>query len=140
MQPDQIKHIELIQAVITRMASNSFLLKGWSVTLSAALIGLAVGKDVNMKFAFLALFPPVLFWGLDAFYMRQERLFRQLYDRIRVMSDADWRANGMFIMSSTADVEIQVPSWLSTIFEPIVAVVHLLVIILVYGILWLVLH
>jgi hypothetical protein len=34
------KHLELIQAVISRMAGNSFLLKGWSVTLAAALLAL----------------------------------------------------------------------------------------------------
>jgi hypothetical protein len=37
----QIAHLQMIQAVITRMGSNSFLLKGWSVTLVAALFALA---------------------------------------------------------------------------------------------------
>ena len=32
----KIAHLEMVQAVITRMAGNSFLIKGWSVTLVAA--------------------------------------------------------------------------------------------------------
>ncbi len=31
--PGQIKHMEMIQAVITRMANNSFMIRGWCVTL-----------------------------------------------------------------------------------------------------------
>jgi len=33
----KLKHLEMIQDVIKRMASNSFLLKGWSLTLVVAL-------------------------------------------------------------------------------------------------------
>jgi len=36
MNEDQRKHLELIQGVITRMAGNSFLIRGWSVTLVSA--------------------------------------------------------------------------------------------------------
>lgn len=31
---NKLKHLELIQGVINRMASNSFKLKGWAVTLA----------------------------------------------------------------------------------------------------------
>ena len=37
----KLAHLQLVQAVITRMGSNSFLLKAWSVTLVAALFALA---------------------------------------------------------------------------------------------------
>ena len=37
----RVQHLELIQGVIGRMGQNSFLLKGWSVTLVTALIALA---------------------------------------------------------------------------------------------------
>ena len=60
------------------MASNSFALKGWSVTVSAALLGLAV-KDAETSFAVLAIYPALSFWALDAYYLRQERLFRRLF-------------------------------------------------------------
>ena len=44
------KHLELIQGVITRLAQNSFLLKGWSVTLVAAILTLA-SKNPNFYLA-----------------------------------------------------------------------------------------
>lgn len=73
-----LKHLEFIQANIDRMARNSFLLKAWSVTLVAAIIVLTV-RDPSIYFMLIALFPALMFWGLDGFYLSQERLFRQLH-------------------------------------------------------------
>ena len=36
-----------------------------------------------MLFVYLTCFPVVIFWVLDAYFLRQERLFRRLYDRVR---------------------------------------------------------
>ena len=36
------KHLELIQGVINRLSTNSFLLKGWSVVLVSALFALLI--------------------------------------------------------------------------------------------------
>ena len=78
----KIAHLEMVQAVVTRMAGNSFLIKGWSVTLVAALFALAAA-NTNPLFVYLAYFPTFMFWALDAYSMRQERLFRKLYDHVR---------------------------------------------------------
>ena len=43
----KLKHLEFIQKTIERMAKNSFLLKGWSLTLTTALIAISV-KEKNM--------------------------------------------------------------------------------------------
>lgn len=76
------KHLELVQGVINRMANNSFMLKGWAVTLVAGIFALA-GKDTD-KLYFLVTYVPVLvFWGLDAYYLLQERLYRSLYEKVR---------------------------------------------------------
>jgi hypothetical protein len=82
MTPSAGKHIDLIQATVTRMATNSFLLKAWSVTLISAIFALAA-KDANKHFAALAFFPAAVFWVLDAHYLSQERLYRALYDHAR---------------------------------------------------------
>jgi len=82
------KHLEMIQGIITRLAHCSFLLKGWSVILISALFALAV-KDTRIYFIYLAYFPAISFWGLDGYYLRQEKLFRALYDRVRKMNEAD---------------------------------------------------
>lgn len=79
------KHLEFLQAIISRMASNSASLKTWAVTLTAALFALAA-KDANARYVLVALLPIVVFWCLDAYYLRQERCFRALYARAIDMS------------------------------------------------------
>ncbi len=78
---EKIAHLGFIQGIITRMGNNSFLIKGWAVTLIAAIFALAA-KDANAKFVYLALFPVIVFWGLDAFFLRQEKLYRELYKKV----------------------------------------------------------
>jgi hypothetical protein len=79
---DRGRHLELIQGIVARMAGNSFMLKGWSVTLAAGLFALAA-RDSDWRVAAIALLPTVAFWCLDAYYLHQERLFRGLYDAVR---------------------------------------------------------
>lgn len=131
MSTEQVKHLELIQGVISRMAGNSALLKGWSVTLAAALIGLAAGKDAKVQYALLGLLPPIFFAILDAFYLRQERLFRKLYDRIRKMPQAQWDTDP-FTMDTS--VVTGVDNWFQTIFAKVVILPHGLVLLVVAGI------
>lgn len=76
------KHLEFIQLTITRMAANSFLIKGWMVTMIAALFAIS-SKDSNNNYVMLAFFPVPIFWLLDGYYLWQERLFRALYDKVR---------------------------------------------------------
>ena len=76
------KHLEFIQGVISRMAQNSFILKGWGVTLAVALFAFAT-KDVNAKYVVIAFIPILIFWLLDSYYLQKERLFRLLYDEVR---------------------------------------------------------
>lgn len=82
MDADRQKYLEMIQAVITRLASNSFILKGWSVTLVSGLLGFA-GQQRDGNIAFLALVPALSFWLLDAYYLAQERQQRELFARAR---------------------------------------------------------
>lgn len=78
MDQHKMKHLEMIQAVISRLAGCSFLLKGWAVTLAAALCALSA-KDADTSFFLIAYIPIVTFWALDGYYLWQERLFRDLY-------------------------------------------------------------
>lgn len=78
----RLKHLEMLQQVISRMASNSFLVKGWSVTLLSAILVLTT-KDKVYVLGWVAVIPVAVFWLLDGFFLRQERLFRKLYDRYR---------------------------------------------------------
>ncbi len=103
-------HLEFLQAAISRMAQNSFSLKAWTVTLVSAMFALAA-HQANLLFILLCYIPLCAFWVLDAYYLRQEGLFRKLYDKVRE-SDEDLK----FSMN-TAVVEGEVASWLCVMFS-----------------------
>ncbi len=77
------KHLELLQSVINRLASNSFMIKGWAVTLVAAVFGLAIASsNKNLNIFGIALIPVLPFWILDSYFLWQERLYRGLYIKV----------------------------------------------------------
>lgn len=79
---NKINHLNMIQDVINRMASNSFALKGWSVMLIAGIFVLS-GKDNDKLYFLVSYIPVIVFWGLDSYYLLQERLYRALYEKVR---------------------------------------------------------
>ena len=82
----KMKHLDFIQGIITRMNANSFMLKGWAVTLVVALFALDISKE-NISFVKIALLPVFLFWLLDGYFLYQERLFRSVYDNVRLKQE-----------------------------------------------------
>ena len=115
---NKIKHLEMIQGVINRMASNSFLLKGWSVVLVSALFALA-SQDTKIEFIFLAYFPAIAFWILDGYFLWQERLYRKLYDKVRMMDESKID----FSMDTTCFIK-KVDSWDKVIFSMSLKIFH----------------
>lgn len=77
----KLKHLEFIQNAINRMSNNSFLIKGWCVTIIAGVYALAE-KDINKDFVMISFFVLLSFWLLDAYYLRLERMFRCLYNEV----------------------------------------------------------
>jgi hypothetical protein len=75
---DDRKHLDLIQGVIGRLAGNQFLIKGWTLTVAAAVFGYAAVHR-QWPVALLGIAITLGFWGLDAYFLRQERLFRHLW-------------------------------------------------------------
>lgn len=84
------KEIDLIQNCINRMAQNSFLIKGWLITLIAVVLGL-LPKQFDMRvLCFISILITVCFWYLDAFFLRTEKLYRWKYEwviKMRMKSD-----------------------------------------------------
>jgi hypothetical protein len=74
-----IKELEIIQGIINRMAYNSFIIKGWTITLVVATLLLKEDKYNT----FIAFIPIVVFWFLDAYFLRLERLYRRLYNWVK---------------------------------------------------------
>ena len=84
----KLKHLEFIQTAISRMATNSFLFKGWSITIAAGLAAFAA-VDTRRALLAIALISTVMFWGLDGYYLWLERCFIKLYGRVSKLDDKD---------------------------------------------------
>jgi hypothetical protein len=106
------KHLELIQNVITRMASNLFYLKGWAVTLIVGIFALAT-KGANPEYLPLAYFVAFILWVLDGYFLSQERLFRSLYGHVRKLDEKDID----FSMDTTPFKKEPKNSWVCSMFS-----------------------
>ncbi|RLP92797.1 hypothetical protein [Micromonospora sp. CV4] len=78
---DRRKHLDYIQAVVTRMSSASSAAKGWLLPVVTATYGYALTQDANLVAA-LGVAAALLFGFLDANYLRQEKAYRRLYDAV----------------------------------------------------------
>lgn len=74
------KEIDLIQGCINRMANNSFLLKGWLVSIIAVILALSPDELNKFIVAVTMILVTISFWYLDAFFLRTEKLYRKMYD------------------------------------------------------------
>lgn len=129
MTEGQQKHLGMIQEVVKRLAGNSFAYKGWAITIVAALFALGA-KEANATYILVGLLPALAFWGLDAYYLRQERLFRALYDGVRKMGQAEWEADP-FTMNTLPYVPV-VKSWLDTVFSKTIAGLYVPLVVVVF--------
>ena len=64
-----VEELKIIQDIIKRMALNSFLIKGWAITLVVATL-LLKGNKYQVLIAFI---PLLVFWFLDAYFLWQEK-------------------------------------------------------------------
>lgn len=80
----RIAHLTMLQGVITRMGANSFTLKALAATFgSAAVAVMATVETPSPYYAVAAVVPMIIFWLMDAQYLRLERAYRRLYDHVR---------------------------------------------------------
>ncbi|ARJ21871.1 hypothetical protein B7492_11760 [Bacillus mycoides] len=105
-----IEEVKIIQDIIKRMSSNSFIIKGWTITL---VVGSLLFKGEKIQF-FISFIPLIMFWFLDAYFLRQERLYRKLYEWVikeRLETD-------QFLLSMDTDrFRMEVPSRLQIMFS-----------------------
>lgn len=78
----KVKHLEMIQAVITRLAGNSFQSKQWALALLGVIWGIVLKHESSApNYGFwVTCILIVMFWHLSSYYLQQERLFRKMYD------------------------------------------------------------
>lgn len=78
---DRRQHLSFIQAVITRMSQASSSSKSWLLPIVTVTYGYAITQK-SVSVALLGCLAVLVFCVLDANYLKQERAFRNLYDRV----------------------------------------------------------
>lgn len=87
---DRRKHLDLIQAIVTRMSSASSTAKGWLLPVVTATYGYAIVQHAR-SVALLGIAAVLLFAFLDANYLKQEKAYRRLYRAIVRNPQKDWQ-------------------------------------------------
>lgn len=106
---DKRKHLDYIQATISRMGSNQFITRGWSITILTGLIALIINNK-KYDLLWLSISITVIFWGIDGYYLALERRFRELYE-ITIKKDYESIDYSMKIKPITFCC------WISTLFK-----------------------
>ncbi len=116
-----VKHLEMTQDIVNRLGNNSFLLKSWSMTVIVAAMVLIARQSIQSPYLVLALILPILgFWILDGYFLWQERLFRQVYNEVRLQDDTD------FEMDVTKHRNKPKCSWASAAFSLTLIIFYLI--------------
>ena len=85
---NKLKHLEFIQNTIIRMSTNSFIIKGWAITLVSALFVLSQ-KDTNQNYVVLTYLAIPIFWYMNGYFLLQERRYRELYNSVRQKNESN---------------------------------------------------
>ncbi|PTX39739.1 hypothetical protein IQ03_05143 [Gemmobacter caeni] len=88
MDAKRIKHLEFVTQAIDRMSQNSFVARGWCVTIVSALLAIAIERG-EVALALLPILATSVFMAVDTFYLRQERRFRALYNEVRCRDEQE---------------------------------------------------
>ena len=79
---DRASYLNLIQGVVSRMAGNSAIMKGFAATTVAAMFGMCVSECVKWYYLLTAFIPLIAFIFLDIYYLQAERRYRNLYNLV----------------------------------------------------------
>lgn len=117
------EYLKIIQSVINRLAQNSFQSKSWSVAIVTGILAFS-SRSAQAAACALAFFPAFCFWVLDAYYLRQERLFRALYN-------AAAAGNATTFSMDTKPYKSEVAPWEATMFAVPVFLVHAIILVVI---------
>lgn len=124
-QDEFFHEIEMVQNIIDRMARNSFMLKGWAVTLVVVSL-LVEGQKIHFAVAFL---PSLVFWALDAYFLRLEGCYKKLHEWLIVNRPAN--RDNMFDMNARR-FEKNVDSILTIMISPTLSLFYGTILVMVF--------
>jgi hypothetical protein len=76
--PYELEVLSTIQNIAKRMATNSLIIKGWTVVV----VGIILLLSSTEYQALIAVFALLVFWYLDAYFLQQKKMYRALYKEI----------------------------------------------------------
>jgi len=74
----ELEVLSTIQNIAKRMATNSLIIKGWTVVV----VGIILLLSSTEYQALIAVFALLVFWYLDADFLQQKKMYRALYKEI----------------------------------------------------------
>lgn len=114
------KELDLIQSCITRMAQNSFMVKGWTVGIITVLIALAAEKIDAWMICLMSAAIVAVFWTLDAFFLKMEKCYRFKYNWViikRMEGNCDFLYDLNPYNTKTREDGIKTPAITSVMFS-----------------------
>lgn len=117
-------HLQMIQGVVGRMGQNAFNAKTWAITVVAAVVALGTAFTGSPRDAGIVILALVLFWTMDAYFLRQEHLFRALYNAVV-------RGEAPLFSMDTGPYAVEVGSTLRHAFSRGVVPVHVITVLAV---------
>lgn len=92
-------YLNILQGIISRMASNSANCKTWCISLVSAILVVIADKN-KPNYAWIALIPIILFFLLDSYYLAQERSFRVIYNNfIKQLHSGNATLDDLFVLA-----------------------------------------
>ncbi len=109
----RIAHLAMLQGVISRMGANAFTLKALAATFgSAAVAVMSTVQTPSLYYAVAAAVPMIVFWLMEAQYLRLERAYRKLYDHVRKGEEVEaYSLEATAFMKETPSVLRLARSW-----------------------------
>lgn len=99
-------HLQILQSVIQRMASNSTSCKAWCITIVSAILALIADKE-KPELAWLAVIPTALFLALDAYYLALEKACRDSYNSfVEKLHGGQARLEDVFLVAPEGEMSL----------------------------------
>ena len=99
--PAVTAHMNMLQSIINRLATQSSSCKTWCLTLAVALISFAGATKIPGVVTF-AIVPILIFGFLDTMYLAQENAYRDLFDDVAKSIREGTYGNDRFFTASAS--------------------------------------
>ena len=97
----RIRYLEFIENIISRMANCSFRCKEFCILSITGLLAVYASISAHPNFIILfCLFPSLLFWIMDSYYLYKERLYRLLYIKNQVFEKEEKQSLNEFTLKA----------------------------------------